>query len=251
MRKMYQQEWFGIEFSSFTVPSARTLASADFYEKFYQAFFQRYASWRNLDHHWLEQKKRIARFILDQVGSESAILSIGCGLGCVEHYILEMSGPKIRLEAQEVAPTSLRWIKAEVPPERLHLGSFPQCLPPECKYDLIFMSAMDYCLDQPSLLGLLQQVRQRLLSGGRCMLVSASFRPAEPLIQRTVAMAKQVVAELAVRLGLLQRGQFWGWSRNAEEYHKVFLNAGLVKLQDGFIQMEKGLPIYWLSGQHP
>ncbi len=249
MRKMYQREWFGIGFSSFTTPSTRALAAPDFYERFYEAFFKRYQSWQDLDPIWRDQKRSIAQFIFEQVKFGDAVLSIGCGLGWIEHCLLEMNGLTIRLEATEVAPSSLRWIEKEIPSERLHLGPFPQCLPPDSRYDLLYLSALDYSLDHPSLISLLQQVGQRLVPGGQCLLISASFIPARPLKERLITMVKLGLATLAAGLGLYHRGQFWGWSRTKEEYHQAFLLAGLVDRRDGFIPVATGSPIYWVSGR--
>ena len=58
MRRMYQTEWHGIQFSSFGTTSSINLARPEFYQTFYQEFFKRYQNWEQLDPLWLERKHR-------------------------------------------------------------------------------------------------------------------------------------------------------------------------------------------------
>ncbi len=249
MRKIYQRDWFGIEFATFTQPSNRVLADTAFYEAFYQAFFQRYHSWEDLDPHWRDQKATLARFILTRTEVGEVILSLGCGLGWIEHCLLDLSGGALHLEATEVAPAALKWIKAELPPERLFLGVFPQCLPEGRRYDLIYLSALDYCLDQPSLTGLLTQVAGRLQPAGRCLVISASFDPTPSGWPRARQVIKQAAAALLEGLRLYQRGQFWGWTRTRKDYRQAFARAGFAAITDGFLDGADNYGDYWIMGQ--
>ncbi len=246
---MYQREWFGIEFPTFTQPSSRALADAAFYEAFYQAFFERYRLWDDLDLSWLNQKRAIAKFLMNYLGPATNVLSVGCGLGWIEHCLLEMSGGTIHLEATEVAPAALKWLKAELPPQQLFLRVFPQCLPEGRRYDLIYLSALDYCLDQPSLTGLLTQVAGRLQPAGRCLVISASFDPTPSGWPRARQVIKQAAAALLEGLRLYQRGQFWGWTRTRKDYRQAFARAGFAAITDGFLDGADNCGDYWIMGQ--
>ena len=248
MRKMYEREWLGIEFTSYCRPSARSLADATFYDAFYRNFFQRYQSWDDLDPNWRNQKRAIARFIFDQLDSKDIVLSIGCGLGWIEHCLLDFSGGRIHLEATDVAAAAVNWIKEEIPSDRLHIGLFPQCLIPGLKYNLIYMSALDYCMDQFSLIGFLNRVADYLTTKGKCLLISASFDHPIPIGVRAIKAGKHIVASILEAVHLYHRGQFWGWTRTREDYHLAFSRAGYLTVRDGFINRDNGPPDYWIEG---
>ena len=249
MRKIYQRDWFEIEFSSFTKTSSRTLADAAFYEAFYQAFFQRYRLWDDLDLSWRNQKRAIAKFLMNYLGPATNVLSVGCGLGWVEHCLLEMSRGAIHLEATEVASASLEWLRQELPPGRLHLGAFPRCLPPGRRYDLIYLSIVDYCLDQASLEGLLAQAAPLLAAGGKCLIISGSLDITTRGWPRALSRVKQAAKALLEALNLYQRGQFWGWSRTPQDYVKAFIRAGFAEIKEGFLEVPESAGLYWIEAR--
>ncbi|MCK9376408.1 MAG: hypothetical protein M0P73_09670 [Syntrophobacterales bacterium] len=153
------------------------------------------------------------------------------------------------LEITEVAEAALRWIKPELPPDRVHLGPFPRCIPAGRRFDLIYLSAVDYCLDTPDFIGLLSGVASCLTPGGKCLLLSASFDQPLPPWQRTVRAAKQVAAVLLGAVKLYDRGQFWGWLRTREDYRQAFSQAGYVGIKDGLTGGERGPETYWIEGR--
>lgn len=250
MRCVYQREWFGIPFSSFTRDSSRELADAAFYEAFYRAFFQRYRSWEDLDPGWRDQKRAAARFLRERLAPGEAVLSIGCGLGWVEHCLWEMSGGCLDLHLTDMAPTALRWIKAELPPERVHVGEFPGCLP-DLAFQLIYLVAVDYCLDQEALTGLLATAARVLVPGGRVLLISASFDEPQPALSRVEAWLKHRAAAALELARLYHRGQFWGWGRTQGDYHGALSRAGYAGLKDGFVPAPQGTAGYWIEGRLP
>src|SRR5208337_1079689 len=175
MRQFFEWEWFGIEFDSFCRPSSLSPPSPAFYETFYQILGARCHTWTDLDPDFRAEKRAIAEFIFGRVESQDIILSIGCGLGYVEHCLLELSQGTLHLEVTEVAPAALKLIQKEIPASRVHVGFFPECIPTNLKYNLAIMSDIDYTMDQSSLAVLLHQIKGRLAPQGRCLLISGGL----------------------------------------------------------------------------
>lgn len=253
MRKTFQSEWQNIRFSEFAKTSSKSLAGSEFYQAFYEIFFSRYRDWSELSAEWLEEKERCAEFIVAQSEGSHRALSVGCGLGVMEHY-LRLRRPDLDLYIHEVAPAAWRWIGAELPDERKLLGLIPACLPDQVKYGLVYLSAIDYVLDDETLIGLLAAIRPFLsdVAPARCLLISASFDETPgTLPEYAKSMVQSCKAGIAAALDVCKlrpRGQFWGWSRTREEYQLLMQKAGYQYIQEGFIDPEHRMH-YWISGQ--
>jgi SAM-dependent methyltransferase len=191
----------------------------------------------------------VARLIFDQAQPGDAVLSIGCGLGMVEHFLLEMSGGAMELEVTDTSSAALIWLKNEMPPHRVHLGLVPGCLPPGKKYQLIYLSAVDYALAQPVWLKLLEEIRSLLAPGGKCLIISPSLEPDKSFWRRALEQGKEAAKILLEIAGLHRRGQFWGWARTREEYRRSFRQAGFARIADGFSAPEQSAGTYWISGE--
>ena len=72
MRRLYQKEWQGIQFDEFASLSSTQLADGQFYGKFYEAFFDRFKTWDDIDHAWRNEKKIVADFLYRQLLSEKS-----------------------------------------------------------------------------------------------------------------------------------------------------------------------------------
>lgn len=255
MRRMYQTEWHDIQFSSFTKLSSANLAGPEFYQKFYEEFFKRFHKWEQLSLSWRREKERCAEFILARSAMGSKVLAVGCGLGAIEHYLQGQVQP-LDLFIHEVAPSAWCWVGGEFTEERKFLGLIPGCLHQGISFDLIYLSAVDYALEDDALVGLLAALRPFLNSaaggGARCLLVSASFQDVPPTLQEKIisiarALKTFVLGALDI-CGLRARGQFWGWSRTKTEYHTLMRRAGYIDIQDGFID-PRTRGHYWIAGR--
>ena len=252
MRKYYQTEWHGIQFSDLSHSYSKVLAGPAFYQAFYQKFFERYQNWGQLPPDWVSQKEHCAEFVLSRCADRAKILSVGCGLGAMEHYVRARS-PEVDLFIHEVAPAAWRWIAEEFEEEHKFLGLIPACLPDGIQFDLIYFCAVDYALDDEVLLGLLGAVRPFLATpAGRCLLISASLQPAQkgiaaPLVS-LLRRVKTLGAAVLEAAGLHTRGQFWGWMRTRREYRSIMERAGYRDLQEGMIEPESS-GLYWISGR--
>lgn len=252
MRRMYQTEWQGIRFSDFARMSPKRLASPDFYQAFYDEFFRRYGGWEQLSSSWCKQKERSADFVLARGGGDAKILSVGCGLGVMEHYLGEKAS-RLDLFIHEVAPSAWRWVGAEFAEDHKFVGMIPACLPEGTRFDLAYLSAVDYALDDDALIHLLAAIRPFLCSSsGQCLLISASFQDSPGTFkEKAISLVRGVKTFAAAALdncGLRSRGQFWGWSRTQEEYRSLMVRAGYRDIEDGFIDSDKRTQ-YWVAGR--
>ena len=221
LKKSYQNEWHGIQFYDFSSLSSKNLAGPEFYQAFYHEFFKRYQNYEQLSSSWRRGKERCAEFVLDRSGVDSKILSVGCGSGIMEHQ-MQIQVPQLDLFIHEVTPLAWRWIEKEFPDGHRFLGLIPACLPDNIRFDLVYLSAVDYALDDNVLVGLLAALRSFMTDRGQCLLISASFQDAPvTLEEKAISLARELktVAAAALDLfGLRPRGQFWGWSRTQKVY---------------------------------
>jgi len=251
MRRIYQTEWLNIPFSDFAAVSSKQLAGPEFYEAFYVEFFKRYQNWDQLPPSWREKKKIWADFISTRTRNGSTVLSVGCGLGFVERC-LSAQNPKIDLTIHEIAPSSWRWVEQEFGIDRKLTGTFPECLPENAQFDLVYLGTIDYALDDESLVGLLAALRGYIAQpNGECLLISASFdripeTPSE-IARARLGDLKELAKDVLGKLGLRARGQFWGWTRTQREYQSLMRRAGYRDIRDGFIDSERR-EHYWIAG---
>lgn len=251
MRKMFQTEWQGILFSEFAELSSTELASADFYQTFYKEFFNRYQGWQQLSASWRREKEDCARHITSLVDSNSRILSVGCGVGYMEHFLHDQL-PHLNLFIHEVAPAAWHWVGTEFSQQHKLLGMIPECLPVGAQFDLVYLSAVDYALDDDALVNLLAAIRPFLAKpAGRCLLISASLQD-EPetlsdKIRSLLRSIKALVATSLDRVGMHSRGQFWGWTRTRGEYRAIMERAGYSDIKDGFIDPDRRSS-FWVAG---
>jgi len=253
MRRLYQKEWQGIQFDEFASLSSKQLADGQFYGKFYEAFFDRYRSWDDIDHAWRDQKKLVAdflcRLILNGKSGGGRSLSVGCGLGYIEHCLLESGVDCSYLDIHEIAETPLRFIRQELPDNNIYIGTIPECLPKEYKYRLIYLVAVDYTINRDDFVAFLGKLRDNLVPDGRCVVITASYDGSTGLL-KLKKIAKYGIKRLLDVLRLRSMGQFWGWIRNRDEFHSAMTVAGFINIEDGFIH--KGTEkTYYISGGIP
>jgi len=254
MRKLYERSWLGVEFISISRPSPQVLASPVFWEDFYQAAFQKIGSWNEIDRvdpDFRKTRTAVAEFIFGRIESHDVILSIGCGVGWIEHCLLELGQGTLHLEVTEVAPAALTLIRQELSPSRVHQGFFPECIPTDRLYSLIFMVDIDFAMDQSSLTLFLSKVKGRLTGEGRCLLISPTLDPPVSLWWTLLRAVKNMLTPLLESVGLSQRKYFFGWYRHKEEFYRVFSQAGYSELSEGFIPAGPNpAGYYWIEARN-
>lgn len=247
MRKYYQSEWLGIPFESFTKMTSLKLADGYFYSSFYEVFFRKYRKIEELDPSWVELKLQVMKFLKlhSKFKREGNILSIGCGLGIVEKGLIEEGFTN--LEITEVSQEPLKWLLPKISHGNIHIGLFPECLPANRLYDLIYISSVEYCFDQDQLNGFLKCVKERLVPEGICLIISWSLEPVK-ISKKVVVNIKEYFKFLLDKFGLRNRGQFWGYMRTSEEFHNAMYKAGFLQVNDGFLEKHTRWDTYWIEG---
>ena len=243
MRKFYQTNWQDMEFSDVASVSSRELAGPAFYDAFYRALFAKYDGFDALDPDWRQKKDELADWIADELPDGAKVLSVGCGLGYMEQRICRQHGRRIDLHVQDYASDALRWLRSVMPSENIHditdgggAGA----------YDMIYLSAVDYALDDRALHELLRQLKTSLKPGGRVLMVSASFLD-ETTVERVVHSVKDLARWGLEQIGLYEK-QFWGWMRTRDDYHRVMRSAGFAGVADGWVKTENQ-QTFWIKGQ--
>ncbi|MBI4936663.1 MAG: methyltransferase domain-containing protein [Nitrosomonadales bacterium] len=234
MKRFYQTEWQGIQFTGLTTLSETRLAGAEFYNAFYREFFRRYANYDDLDASWLLNKKEVADWIAAQLKTSARVLSVGCGLGYMESYLHRNHGAELELHVSDYASDALKWLRQVLPEDRIHLVDNPV---DDELYDFIYLSAVDYAVPTNDMIDLLAQQRCRLAPSGTCLIISASYlNEGMPMSVRIKAVVKHAIKALLSSAGFYHRGQFWGWMRTRSEYRDLMLGAGYSQVEDGFIE---------------
>lgn len=251
MRKFYQTEWQNIEFSSFSSMSSNTLADDQFYDAFYKVFFQKYPNYDALDPDWRRKKDEIGDWLAAQLPDGSRVLSVGCGLGYVEQRLWCLHKDRIDLHVQDFASDSLRWLKQVLPSANIHdihiekIDARKENAMTE-KFDVIYLCAVDYAMPDKEMINLLSELRSGLRKSGCILLISASFLN-ESMLGRIVRNLKDTAKWFLERIGLRDRGQLWGWMRSADDYQALMQRAGLLGVQQGFIETVHQRT-YWIKG---
>jgi hypothetical protein len=243
VKKFWQTEWQGIQFSDFTKLSSTKLADADFYNAFYQALFQRFSGYQELDLRWRDEKDTLADWIALQLPDGSRALSVGCGLGYMEQKLFQEHGSRIELHVSDYATDALCWLREVIPAERIHDPAEGGTLD-RLNFQIIYLSAVDYAFDDKDLAKLLSELRGRLSMDGCLVIVSASYLDYQFSLIR---LTKELIKAVLDKIGLRSRGQFWGWCRTRDEYRSIMRRAGFDAVEDDFIKCTGNT--YWISGK--
>lgn len=256
MRRFYQESWLGIPFTAFAGVSFFRLADSRFYSSFYEELFRRHKSWDNLPPEWLETKKKDAEWLIEQIRLNLAfrpadappyrVLSIGSGTGLMEWLILQAI-PNLELYVNEPSTIGMKWTKTFIPAERIFIGFPPACLPADIKYDLIYLSAVDYAFSRRSFERLLETLRGQLEKGGELLCLSASLLQEDSFIGGLVNVLKNII-RCILHFSGIRRQQFWGWRRTSKEYVKLFRKAGFNDIASGRLQDPS--ESFWIKGKN-
>jgi SAM-dependent methyltransferase len=256
VRRFYQENWFEVAFASFTNVSFFHLAEAGFYAQFYAALFRAYNSWDALPQSWQTAKTLQARWLARQAEELSAslqadrkgrplrVFSVGSGLGFIEYNFLKEL-PETELHISEPSAIGMDWIRACIPPERIHIGAGLSALPQDARFDMIYLSAADYFLRQHEFVQLLKELHLRLGPGGRIICLSASLLEDDGLLSALAAACSTALCALLHCAGIRKK-QFWGWLRTREEYLAGIREAGYEDIRAG--RLDDETRTFWMSG---
>jgi len=253
MTPMYQADWLGIQFRDIAPVSATTRADGTFYNAFYEKFFARYQHWDELGAEWLRCKQAVATMIrglmLEDGRPPRSVLSVGCGNGCIEHFLLE-ANPSLALDVVDVSEQALRWIRHELDPRHLFVGTFPECLPSDRTYDLIFVNAFDYSLTTKEFVAFIREARSRLADGGALLVISMSLETPSDVLRRVARHTRAAFVRVIDTFGMNRAWQFWGWYRSEADYLASMRAGGFSALTYGVVPGGDvgGKPSFYILG---
>jgi hypothetical protein len=217
MIKMYQKEWHGIDFKSFSTSDINNIPGQDFYDDFYHKFFNKFSCFDDLDPEWVDYKIAIAKKLIREIGNKKNILSIGCGIGIVEEHIAKKM-PNTNLVVTEPSANVSRWISG-VSNIDLIDGYFPEALSKNLRFDMAFANGIDYVFNNNEYETFLKSI----VGYGIKEFVMVSVSYYRPGIKSYI---KQNTKKMLNTLGLYSFGQFWGYMRTIDEQKKMLFKAG-------------------------
>lgn len=242
MRFLYQSEWQKIKFRSFANVSSTTFADKKFYEIFYKIFFSKYYYYNKLDKNWLKSKRNIANWISNYVMYNKNILSVGCGIGYIEYCLVNIFGKKINLYVCDNASNSHKWLKNFIPKNRIFDFSHKKI---KKNFDLIYLSAVDYAMDDREFIKLLKTLKKNLSENGNLIIISASFIEEKSFFADLFTFLKYIFKRLFIRFFAKNKFQLWGFMRNRKEYLSLVERSGFNNFSHG-VESDYGQPFFWI-----
>lgn len=233
MKKLYQKEWFGIPFKSFSALDSKRIAGGSFYDKFYNEFYRKFNAYADLPSEWKEKKGLIAEFLLGQTEPQTRILSVGCGIGYIEN-ILKNQNRDITVIEPSLRATGFLEQNNEL---KIYHGYFPGCLPENTeRFDLIYFVDTDYVFNQQELAALMKSAYKYC---DTLMFFSITGEDS------WLSSFKEGLKSVASLLGLYARGQFWGYLRTVKDFCDCFRNSGYLQIKSGYLRKD----VYWVKAK--
>ena len=114
-----QKSWQGIEFSDLKIKLSKSkLPSANFYQSFYAKLKVKYNRYSDFDTIWLQEKEKISKVLLNEIGFGESVLSYGCGIGYME-FLLANSNHNLKIDCYDFANNYANFIDGLEKPENL------------------------------------------------------------------------------------------------------------------------------------
>jgi len=162
-------------------------------------------------------KNKIAKIIMKEISNKSDILSIGCGLGIVEKYLVKHM-PNINLTAIEPSLNAIKWIKHY---RRINIknGYFPEVLDSKIKFETGYANCVDYVFNNEEYDAFLKSVVQYGIKEFLIISVSYYFPSFKIYI-------KEIFKNFFIKMRLYKQYQFFGYQRSIKEQFDALQKAG-------------------------
>jgi hypothetical protein len=130
------------------------------------------------------------------------------------------------------------------------VGTFPECLPPDRTYELIFVTAFDYSLTTKEFVAFIRDARSRLADGGALLVISMSLEARRDVLRRLARYARAVFVRFIDTFGMNRAWQFWGWYRSEVDYLASMRAGGFSELKSGVVPGSDvgGRPSFYVLG---
>ena len=243
--RLYQKDWHGIIFSDLTKVSISSLPGSDFYSEYYRVFKERYPTLDLLSATWKGLKSQVASFLFERIRGGYKVLSYGSGIGYVESELLKAGmqrGKGVNLSMFDFAPSVYDSLCTLDLCNSVYIGDDLGVIPENDRFDLIYLSAVEYALSGKNLVKLLENLSNKLSVSGRIILISVSWKESITCKDRVKQLARYALHFTPA----YSLGQFWGWIREKKEIIKSASDAGLDLVDSGVIDPDKSNQL-WLE----
>ena len=222
MKKLWQTEWFEIEFNTFIKTDPIHIAN----EKFYEKFYEKYQSYDDLPEDYKKSKISIAKDLLLFSENYNTVLSIGCGNGIIENHIAHNSDKTIL--AIEPSNNS-HWIQ-NIKNITSCSGYFPQCIENEEKYQFGYCSTLDYVFNDQEYNKFLQDIYNYKFE---VFYFTGIFTPDEKNLKDKIKSSIRMILSKIGFYKQKEKGQFWGYLRSIDEHISFLKQIGFKNIEYG------------------
>ena len=221
-RKMWNTSWHAIDFGSLNIETKYfTRPSSKFYDAFYQELFSRYNNFESLSTTWRQRKQEVSDKILEKIGDNKLILSIGCGLGFVEQNLVN-NADKLVIDVFDFSETSYKLLRDVNNVNILTSQDAIQV------YEFIYCSQFFYALNDNEIDVFLTDIKKSLSSTGVFCTIDTSLDVTENGLSNEfgpksfINMLKNFLRPAYLMFFKKKSAQFWGWQRDNAELIKIF-----------------------------
>ena len=144
----------------------------------------------------------------------SSILSLGAGLGVIEKKLYDFGYKNLYI--QEVSKKATIYSREFLEEERFFIGTFPDCINNNYKFDYILLSAIEYLFNDKELENLLFNVRRFMHKKSKLIILSTSIEEESAVFQ-----IKAIIKRVLIKIRLFDPGQFWGYARKLKELKRI------------------------------
>ncbi len=216
MKKVFANEWIGINFKEFSIASNTELPDKLFYENFYSILEHKYCSIEKLPHQWLKDKKESSTELFKLIKKVSAkkILSIGSGIRVMENFISKLDS-SLKFYCEDFGSVSNSFVRDHdnvMPLSSEDISNF--------SYDLIILNNVDYALTNDDYFKLLRKF---------------NFLDFDYILISDVFLAEKMTIKSLIGHSLkkLLGWQLWGYCRFINEHSEIFQKAGFKIFLEG------------------
>ena len=220
--KFFQQEWFGESLAhhrdKLNLPKG-ALASSEIYTSIYESLLDH--NFRNISEEWISKKLTLIPLISDIINQEKIdpkILSIGCGLGIIEHELIKLG---FSVDMQECQDISTKYVFERFPNDFIghkFYNSFDLSDISDNQYSVIISVTSTYCLSDDVLKIFLSKVNNLLTKDGIF------------IWYETVLTAQDLYSYFRQLFSARDEDVFWGWKRSVGDfYNRMSANGFALK----------------------
>jgi hypothetical protein len=220
MKSLYQKEWLGLNLSLLST----TDPEQNIYEKFYNKLVENISDYDSVPLEWRAEKDVLSNQIFDLITDKKKdpkVLSIGCGLGYVEHKLMTLcSQTHLKLKLYAVEPffdpvLSGLLVGAEFRKNFFRSNDYTTHL------DLIYLSSVDYVFKDDEYIDFLRDINKCSFDQ---FLITEIIYDKNNFLYNLKYMLRKLLRIIKVDT----KSVYWGLVRTIDEHKMLIRAAGLV-----------------------